>query len=261
MGFGFVEIGGVTPLPQPGNPMPRVFRLPTAQALINRMGFNSVGMHQVALNLRHRPEGLRVGINMAKNKDTPLPEALQDYQAVLDTLYPFADYFTVNISSPNTENLRQLQQSEHLQALLTPLKEQLARLNQRSGIFKPLAVKIAPDLNNEALQTLLNDCIQCGVEGIVATNTTVSRSGVEGLPHAQEKGGLSGEPLFARSTEVLALLHQYKGNRLIDLIGVGGILTPQAARAKFKAGAQAIQIYTGLIYQGPGFIRDIVSAL
>ena len=261
MGFGSVEIGGVTPHPQPGNPLPRIFRLPKAQALINRMGFNSVGMHQVAHNIHHKPEGLMVGINMAKNKDTPLTKAYHDYQAILDTLYPFADYFTLNISSPNTENLRQLQQSKHLQALLMPLKEQLARLNQRSGIFKPLAIKIAPDLNEQDIQTLLNDCIQCGIDGIVATNTTLSRQGVEGLPNAQETGGLSGEPLFTRSTHVLALLKKYKGNHPIDLIGVGGILTPQDAKAKFKAGAAAIQIYTGLIYHGPGFIQDIVLGL
>lgn len=257
MGFGFVEIGTVTPRPQPGNPKPRLFRIPESQAIINRLGFNGLGMQAVAKNLINRPKDLVVGINIGKNKDTSLEDAVQDYQAVLQTLYTFGDYFTLNISSPNTPGLRTLQQKDYLEPLIMRVKESLAILNQKSGQKKPLVVKIAPDLSEEELSECVDIFLQCQLDGIIATNTTLDHSAVLDKPYGQEAGGLSGAPLYEKSTEVLRFLSGTLRGK-IPLIGVGGILSGQEARLKIVSGADAVQIYSGFIYQGPRLIQEII---
>ena len=260
MGFGFVEIGTVTPKPQAGNPKPRLFRVPKSQAIINRLGFNGLGMETVAQNLSKRPKDLVVGVNIGKNKDTPLEEAVQDYHKVLQRLYPWGDYFTLNISSPNTPGLRTLQQRVYLEPLLMQMREALFLLNQKSGIHKPLVVKIAPDLTEEELGECADIFLECKLDGIIATNTTLDHSAVLDHPFGQESGGLSGAPLYVRSTEVLRFLSQRLKNQ-IPLIGVGGILSGQDALLKMISGAEAVQIYTGLIYRGPALIQEILAIL
>jgi dihydroorotate dehydrogenase len=260
MGFGFVEIGTVTPQPQCGNPKPRLFRLPKYQAIINRLGFNGLGMEVVAENLSKRPNDLVIGVNIGKNKDTPLEKAVTDYNKVLQRLYPYGDYFTLNISSPNTPGLRTLQQRVYLEPLLMQMQEALFLLNQKSGIKKPLVVKIAPDLMEEELNECSEIFLECQLDGIIATNTTLDHSTVLQEPCGQEAGGLSGAPLYIRSTEVLRFLSGRLKNK-IALIGVGGILSGQDALLKMISGAEAVQIYTGFIYRGPALIKEIVSAL
>ena len=268
MGFGFIEVGTVTPKPQPGNPKPRAFRLPKAQALINRMGFNNHGVDRfvanVALARDFSARGGVIGLNIGKNATTPIEQALDDYLACLRKVHPLlehrAGYIAVNISSPNTRNLRALQDDAALAALLAGLRDERARLADRSGKRVPMAVKIAPDLNDEALPRIADTLVAHGVDAVIATNTTVARDAVQGLPHAEEAGGLSGAPVRARATEVIALLHRHLQDTL-PIIGVGGIMDGVAAVEKIAAGASLVQLYTGLIYRGPALVGECRRAL
>ncbi len=260
LGFGFIEIGTVTPRPQPGNPRPRLFRLPQANALINRMGFNNLGVDAVLANVaRSRYRGV-LGINIGKNVDTPIERAADDYLACLRKVYPRASYVAVNISSPNTKNLRDLQGANALAALLNALKEEQRRLSEMHRRYVPLAVKIAPDLDETAIHAAASQFLAHGIDGVIATNTTLSRVGVEGLPNAGEAGGLSGKPVFQPATQALkTLCHALEGR--IPVIGVGGVFSGADARAKIEAGATLVQIYTGFIYRGPDLIAECVRAL
>ena len=260
LGFGFIEIGTVTPRPQPGNPTPRLFRIPAAQAIINRLGFNNDGVDKLLENVaRARYRGI-LGINIGKNFDTPIENAADDYLICLRKVYAYASYVTVNISSPNTQNLRQLQQSNALENLLDQLKSEQAKLTQQHGKYVPLALKIAPDLDQMQIGAIANLMLKYQVDGVIATNTTLARSGVAHLAHGGETGGLSGAPLRAQSTEVVkqlsALLHGK-----IPIIGVGGILSGADAKEKMLAGASLVQIYSGLIYRGPRLIKEVCSAI
>ncbi|OIP07602.1 MAG: dihydroorotate dehydrogenase (quinone) [Betaproteobacteria bacterium CG2_30_68_42] len=261
LGFGFIEVGTVTPRPQPGNPRPRLFRLPQAHALINRMGFNNRGLDALIANVRRARfprEGI-LGINIGKNFDTPIERASEDYVACLRGVYPHAGYVAINVSSPNTRDLRRLQGPDELDALLATLGAERERLAQEHGRRVPLALKIAPDLEEAGIAPLADCARRHGVDAIIATNTTVSRTGVEHLPHAQEAGGLSGAPLFERSTEVTRRLAAALAGE-VALIAAGGILTGEQAAAKLAAGAQLVQIYTGLIYRGPRLVREAIAA-
>ncbi|MCP5159412.1 MAG: quinone-dependent dihydroorotate dehydrogenase [Gammaproteobacteria bacterium] len=260
LGFGFIEIGTVTPRPQSGNPKPRMFRLPEAQALINRMGFNNQGVDYLVEQVRRtRFKGI-LGINIGKNADTPVERATDDYLFSLRKVYPWASYVTVNISSPNTPGLRDLQYGEALDHLLVVLKEEQQRLADRYGRYVPLAIKIAPDLTDADLPIVGQALLRHGVDAVIATNTTFSRTGIEHLPHVGEEGGLSGAPLMARSTEVVCRLAGILGGEL-PIIAAGGILSGADAAAKITAGASLVQIYTGLIYRGPVLIREAIKAL
>ena len=260
LGFGFVEVGTVTPRPQPGNARPRLFRLEDDEALVNRMGFNNLGVERLLRNVeRARFRGI-LGINIGKNFDTPIERAAEDYLACLDAVYASASYVTVNISSPNTKNLRDLQSSERLGELLAALMERRASLAQRHGKAKPLLVKVAPDLDDGQVESIAALAVRHGIDGLIATNTTISREGVEGHRHAEEAGGLSGRPLLARSTRVLQRFAQALAGR-VPLVGVGGILAGADARAKVDAGASLVQVYTGFIYRGPGLIAQARRAL
>jgi dihydroorotate dehydrogenase len=259
LGFGFIEIGTVTPRPQPGNPRPRLFRLPPAQALINRLGFNNQGVDGLLKNIQNRTYRGILGINIGKNGDTPLEQAANDYRIALRAVYPQADYVTVNISSPNTPGLRDLQYGEPLQQLLTTLKQTQAELHDEHGRYVPLALKLAPDLHNDDIPLLAETLLAQQIDAVIATNTTFSRAGVTGLTHATEKGGLSGAPVFERSTELVHLLHARLGKNL-PIIAVGGILKGADAVAKLQAGARLVQLYTGLIYRGPGLLAESADA-
>jgi dihydroorotate dehydrogenase len=260
LGFGFLEVGGVTPRPQPGNPRPRVFRIPEREAIINRLGFNSVGIDRFVENVRRaRYDGI-LGVNLGKNKDTPLERTSDDYVACLQKIYPLASYATVNVSSPNTQNLRQLQQAGELGAILaqvTKARDRLARVHKRR---LPLAVKIAPDLDDEQVDAIAASLVEHGIDAVIATNTTVSRAGVKGLPHGDEEGGLSGAPLRAPSTAVIRKLAAALKGR-VPIIGSGGIMSAADAREKLDAGAMLLQLYTGLVYRGPGLVGEIVAGL
>lgn len=260
LGFGFIEIGGVTPRPQPGNPRPRMFRLPRASAIINRMGFNSVGAERVAENIRRsRYRGI-LGANLGKNADTPLARAAEDYVASLRALYPLVHFATINVSSPNTRDLRDLQESAELEPLLGRLNEEREALAERHGRRVALALKIAPELDRDAAAAVVAASLRHGMDAIIATNTTISREGVSGLAHSEEAGGLSGAPLRERSTEVIRTLAvMLKG--AIPIIGVGGIMNLADAEEKLQAGASLVQIYTGLVYRGPEIVSEIVSGL
>jgi dihydroorotate dehydrogenase len=260
LGFGFVEIGTVTPRPQPGNPKPRLFRLVDREAIINRLGFNNDGLERLIANVgKARFRGV-LGINIGKNFDTPIDRAADDYITCLDAVYPHASYVTVNVSSPNTAKLRELQSGERLEDLLRALMERRATLAKRHGFVRPLALKIAPDLDDGEIEAIADAATRHAIDAIVATNTTVARDGVEGERLAAEAGGLSGRPLFARSTAVLKKLSGLLAGR-IPLIGVGGILSGADARAKTAAGASLVQMYTGFIYRGPGLIAEARRAL
>ena len=259
-GFGFIEIGTVTPRPQPGNPRPRIFRLPQAQALINRMGSNNRGGdHLIAQVQRAHFKGI-LGINIGKNADTPAERAIDDYRTGLRKVYPWASYVTINISSPNTPGLRDLQYGEALDQLLAALKKEQQQLADAQGRYVPLAIKIAPDLADADLPAVGQALCRHGMDAVIATNTTFSRVGVESLPHASETGGLSGAPLMSRSTEVVRRLAEVLEGRL-PIIAVGGILSGADAAAKMAAGASLVQLYTGFIYRGPALIREAVQAL
>ena len=263
LGFGFIEAGTVTPRPQDGNPKPRMFRLLRADALINRLGFNNVGLECFIANVQKstwRRQGGVLGLNIGKNASTPIERATEDYLIGLEGVYSHADYITVNISSPNTQNLRTLQGRDELAALLSPLQEKRKALADKHGHRVPLAVKIAPDLTNEQIDIIADTVPRYGVDGIVATNTTVSRAAVQGLPYANEAGGLSGPPVHALSTAVIARLRQQLGTSFA-IIGVGGIVSGKEAQEKIAAGANAVQLYTGLIYRGPALIGECVRAL
>ena len=260
LGFGFVEIGTVTPRPQPGNPKPRMFRLPQAQALINRMGFNNQGVDRLVERVRRaRFKGV-LGINIGKNADTPVERAVDDYLIGLRKVYRWASYVAVNISSPNTPGLRDWQYGAPLERLLEALKNEQARLAAEQGRYVPLAVKIAPDLAEADLSTVGQALLRHELDAVIATNTTLSRAGVEGLPHAGEAGGLSGAPLRTRSTAVVRQLREILEDKL-PIIAVGGILSGADAAAQIAAGASLVQIYTGFIYRGPELIREAVKAL
>jgi dihydroorotate dehydrogenase len=259
LGFGFLEVGTVTPRPQPGNPKPRLFRLPAAQALINRMGFNNVGLDEFLENLSRASWRGVLGINIGKNFDTPLEKAADDYAACLERVYARASYVTINISSPNTPGLRALQGKDELDALLGRLASMRAPLADRHGRRVPLALKVAPDLDARQILQIADAVRRHGIDGVIATNTSVSREGVAGLPRADEAGGLSGAPIRARATATLAALAAaLKGEAA--LIGVGGILHGEHAVEKLAAGARLVQLYTGLIYRGPDLVSECVSA-
>ena len=260
LGFGFVECGTVTPRPQPGNPKPRLFRLPQAEALINRLGFNNGGVERFLANVARATWRGILGLNVGKNFDTPNARAVDDYLACLSAVYSRASYVTVNVSSPNTKGLRDLQSEEALTALLRALKKEQNALSDRHGKYTPIAVKIAPDLSPQAIEGIARLLVRHRIDGVVATNTTIERNGVKGLPHADEAGGLSGRPLKARSTAVVAALAKALDGAL-PIIGVGGILSGADAKEKIDAGATLIQMYTGLIYRGPDLVSECARAL
>ncbi|WP_124951530.1 quinone-dependent dihydroorotate dehydrogenase [Sulfuriferula thiophila] len=260
LGFGFIEIGTVTPRPQPGNPKPRLFRIPEAQAIINRMGFNNDGVEQLIRNVQNASFKGVLGINIGKNFDTPIERAADDYLTCLTAVYPHASYVTVNISSPNTKNLRDLQSADALSDLLGKLKAKQTRLTDQHGRYVPIALKIAPDLDNEQLADIARLLRQHRFDAVIATNTTLSRQGVSDLKHGNETGGLSGAPVRQAATRVITDLAVALANE-VPIIGVGGILNGQHAQEKISAGASLVQIYTGLIYRGPALIRECVLAL
>ena len=263
MGFGFIEVGTVTPKAQPGNPKPRMFRLPEANALINRLGFNNDGLAAFVANVkraRFRQRGGILGLNIGKNAATPIELAVDDYLLCLDGVYPHADYVTVNISSPNTQNLRALQSDAALDGLLSAVQERRAALAQRHGRRVPIFVKIAPDLTPDQVDAIAATLRRCGIDGVVATNTTVARDAVKSLPHGAEAGGLSGAPVFAASNRVISQLRSALGADY-PIIGVGGVMSAADAQAKIAAGADLIQIYTGFIYKGPELVTEAARAL
>ena len=262
-GFGFVEVGTVTPLAQPGNPQPRLFRLPEHKALINRMGFNNDGMQAMARRLaRVRSSnklcGTLLGVNLGKNKDTPNEDAASDYLKGMDCLHGYADYFTINLSSPNTPGLRSLQHGDALRSLLSRLKERQLQLAGQSQPV-PLMLKVAPDLSSDDIAQIAEQVVACAFDGVIATNTTLSREAVAEHPHAMETGGLSGQPLADRSVEVVRQLRSVLPEGMA-LVGVGGIGTESQARDMLQAGAQALQIYTSFIYNGPKMVHKLVAA-
>ncbi|WP_158826465.1 quinone-dependent dihydroorotate dehydrogenase [Mucilaginibacter lacusdianchii] len=260
LGFGFVELGTVTPLPQPGNDKPRMFRLPADAALINRMGFNNMGVDVLASRIAAyrksdaaKQQNIIIGGNIGKNKNTPNEDAVSDYIKCFDRLFDVVDYFVVNVSSPNTPGLRALQEKEPLMQILNTLQQR----NQKSGISRPILLKIAPDLTNEQLDDIVEIVQQTGIAGVIATNTTISREGLQSSQKViQETGGLSGKPLTSRSTEVIRYLSE-KSKKSFPIIGVGGIHSPEDADEKLKAGASLIQLYTGFIYEGPALVGRI----
>ena len=259
LGFGFVEIGTVTPRPQPGNPQPRLFRLPADQALINRMGFNNEGAAAAASRLRNRREKLIIGGNIGKNKDTPNERALDDYVAGFEALYEVVDYFVVNVSSPNTPGLRALQD----RAPLTEILNRLQGINQSKPIQRPVLLKIAPDLTDDQLLDIIAIVKETNIHGVVATNTTIDRTGLRTSGKEIEAigaGGLSGLPLRDRATAVIRFLHQHSGGT-IPIIAAGGIFTARDAQEKLEAGASLVQVYTGFVYEGPAIVRNICKGL
>lgn len=262
MGFGFIEVGTVTPKPQPGNPRPRIFRLPEANALINRLGFNNDGLDAFVANVqrsRFRRQGRLLGLNIGKNAATPIEEATGDYLACLAGVYPHADYVTVNISSPNTKNLRALQSDDALDALLSAIAARREELAAQLGRRVPIFVKIAPDLDDGQVEVIAATLRRHGMDGVIATNTTIVRDKVKGLKHAEEAGGLSGGPVLDASNRVIAQLRATLG-RGYPIIGVGGVLSANDALSKLQAGADVVQIYTGLIYKGPALVDEIARA-
>lgn len=260
VGFGFIEIGTITPRPQPGNPKPRLFRLPEHQAIINRMGFNNKGVdHLVEQVKKARYQGV-LGINIGKNFDTPIEKAADDYLYCLDKVYAYADYVTINISSPNTKNLRQLQQGDNIRQLLSSLKQRQSELKELHQKYVPLVLKIAPDLSDEEINHIAELLLEFKIDGVIATNTTIDRSAIKDHPLAEEVGGLSGAPVRQQANHVVKILAQKLGDN-IPIIGVGGIFNSEHAQEKLTAGAQLIQVYSGLIYQGPQLVRDILQTL
>jgi dihydroorotate dehydrogenase len=263
MGFGFVEVGTVTPLGQPGNPKPRMFRLAEHQALINRMGFNNAGADEFVANVQKaRRAGFSgiLGLNIGKNAATPIERALEDYLICLEKVYPWADYVTVNISSPNTKNLRALQSGDALDGMLQGLQSKRSQLADRHKRLVPLALKIAPDMDGEQVELVAAALKRYQIDAVIATNTTVERSAVQGHAHANEAGGLSGAPVREASNRVIAGLRKALGKRY-PIIGVGGIMSSQDAEAKIEAGANLVQLYTGLIYRGPALVGQCARAL
>ena len=263
LGFGFLEIGTVTPRAQAGNPKPRMFRLSEAQAIINRMGFNNDGVDACVARIRRSrfwQQGGVLGMNIGKNASTPIEDAASDYILAMEAVYEIAAYITVNISSPNTQNLRDLHGEDMLRALLSNLDEARKRLSDRYGVRKPLFLKIAPDLETTDIDLIADLSMQFGIDAIIATNTTIARDLVQGMQHSQEAGGLSGAPVRALSTQVIKTLKARLGNNL-PIIGVGGILSGADAKEKIMAGASLVQIYSGLIYRGPDLVNECAKAL
>ena len=260
MGFGFIEVGTVTPRPQPGNDKPRLFRVIPAEGIINRMGFNNKGVDHLIENVKKSKYKGILGINIGKNKDTPLENGKDDYLICMDKVYPYAGYIAVNISSPNTPGLRQLQYGAALDELLVALKNRQLELAEKHGKYVPLTVKIAPDLSNEEISQVAESLIRNKIDGVIATNTTLDRDMIFDMPHAAETGGLSGRPLQAKSTAFIRELAKQL-NGAMPIIGVGGIDSPLAAREKLDAGAQLVQVYSGFIYKGPKLVSDIVKNL
>ena len=263
MGFGFIEIGTVTPLPQPGNDKPRLFRLIQDKAIINRMGFNNEGVEAMAKRLQHKPQGVLIGGNIGKNKSTPNENAISDYQICFTRLYDLVDYFVVNVSSPNTPGLRALQEKEPLTRILSHLMQLRNAFVSGGQKHRPLFLKIAPDLTDSQLDDVIDIVLSTGIDGLVATNTTIGRSGLTTPSEKIEQigaGGLSGKPLTQRSTEVIAYIHAKSGGK-IPIIGVGGIHTSSDASEKMQAGAGLVQLYTGFIYEGPALISRICATL
>ena len=264
LGFGFIEIGTVTPRAQPGNQKPRMFRLPQARAIINRMGFNNGGVDAFVRNVQasafyRNREGV-LGLNIGKNADTPIERAADDYLICLEKVYPYASYVTVNISSPNTRNLRQLQGASELDALLAALKSAQQRLADQHKRYVPVALKIAPDVDAEQVKNIADALLRHQFDAVIATNTTTARDAVQGMAHADEAGGLSGAPVFDASNSVIRALKAELGDA-VPIIGVGGILSGADARAKMEAGATLVQLYSGLIYRGPALIRECADAV
>ena len=263
LGFGFIEVGTVTPRPQPGNPKPRMFRLPKARAIINRMGFNNEGVERLLENVRAASfpkKGGILGINIGKNASTPIEQATDDYLICLDKVYQDSSYIAVNISSPNTKNLRELQKDEALDDLLSRLKARQQQLADQHGKYVPLALKIAPDLDDLQIVAIAEALRRHRMDGVIATNTTLARNGVENLPHAEEVGGLSGAPVFEKSTQVLRkLVSALQGE--IPVIGVGGIMSGDEAAEKIRSGASLVQLYTGFIYYGPELVSEAAAAI
>jgi len=264
LGFGFIEVGTVTPRAQPGNPLPRIFRLPQANAVINRMGFNNGGVDAFVSNVQgskffQNKEG-ELGLNIGKNADTPIERAADDYLHCLDKVYSYASYVTVNISSPNTKNLRQLQGGSELDALLSQLKDAQNRLAERHKRYVPIALKIAPDIDGEQIKNIASALLRHKMDAVIATNTTITRDAVKGLAHGEEIGGLSGAPVFELSNTVIRALKAELGDAL-PIIGVGGILSGKDAQVKIDAGASLVQLYTGLIYRGPSLVKECAAAL
>ncbi|MEO6967589.1 MAG: quinone-dependent dihydroorotate dehydrogenase [Rhodanobacteraceae bacterium] len=260
LGFGFIEIGTVTPRPQPGNPRPRVFRLPQHEAIINRLGFNNDGVDALLRNVEHSKYNGVLGINIGRNFDTPNERAAEDYLYCLQRVYPLASYITINISSPNTAGLRELQQADALPRLLGALCETRERLAVQHGTRKPLLLKIAPDLDDAQMDAIARAVLDAGIDGLICANTTLDRTGVAGDPLSNEAGGLSGKPLFANSTAILRGMAQRLEKR-IPLIGVGGILDGSDAAEKIDAGAALVQLYTGLVYRGPWLVTECVEEI
>ena len=263
LGFGFLEIGTVTPRAQAGNPKPRMFRLSEAQGIINRMGFNNDGVDACVARVRRSrfwQQGGVLGMNIGKNASTPIEDAASDYILAMEAVYEIASYITVNISSPNTQNLRALQGEAMLRALLSSLDEARKRLSDRYGIRKPLFLKIAPDLESTDIHLIADLSMEFGIDAIIATNTTIARDTVQDMEHSQEAGGLSGAPVRAASTQVIKTLKARLGNNL-PIIGVGGILSGADAKEKIMAGASLVQIYSGLIYRGPDLVHECAKAL
>lgn len=260
MGFGFIEVGTVTPRAQPGNDKPRLFRIVEAEGLINRMGFNNHGVDNLVNNVKKSRYGGILGINIGKNKDTPVENGKDDYLICMDKVYPYAGYIAINISSPNTPGLRTLQYGDALDDLLAGIKNKQKALHELHGKYVPVAVKIAPDLSTQELIQIADSLVRHNIDGVIATNTTLDRKLIQGLNYCEQTGGLSGRPLQLRSTEVIRLLAQELQGRL-PIIGVGGIDSLTAAREKMAAGASLIQIYSGFIFRGPRLIKDIVNYL
>ncbi|MEJ2765564.1 quinone-dependent dihydroorotate dehydrogenase [Photobacterium sp. MCCC 1A19761] len=258
MGFGFVEVGTVTPRPQPGNDKPRLFRVLPAEGIINRFGFNNLGVDQLVENVKKAKYDGVIGINIGKNKDTPVEKGAEDYLICMDKVYPYAGYIAVNISSPNTPGLRSLQYGEALDDLLSQLKQKQKELAEKHGKYVPLALKIAPDLEDHEIGQIAQSLIKNDIDGVIATNTTLDRALIKDMPHCDEAGGLSGRPLQNRSTEVIRRLAEELDGAL-PIIGVGGIDSAIAAREKMMAGAQLVQVYSGFIYHGPKLVKDIVT--
>jgi dihydroorotate dehydrogenase len=259
-GFGFIEVGTVTPRPQPGNPKPRLFRLVSDEAIINRMGFNNQGVEQLLYNVRASKRDCILGINIGKNRDTALEHAVDDYVSAFEQVYPYADYIAVNISSPNTPGLRELQHGEELNRLLRALKQRQRELADQHNSYRPLLVKIAPDLSDEDIRQLAQTLLEHDIDGVIATNTSNQREALKSTALAAEQGGLSGRPIQAQSDHVLAVLVEALNGKM-PVIAVGGIMSPADAERKIRTGAALVQVYTGFIYSGPELVAGISTKI
>jgi dihydroorotate dehydrogenase len=260
LGFGFIEIGTITPRPQAGNPKPRLFRIPSKKVIINRMGFNNEGVDALISNVKRAKFDGVLGINIGKNKETPLDKAADDYIFCMNKVYTHASYITINISSPNTPDLRKLQQADYLHNFIAEIKDQHLRLADKHKAYKPLVVKMSPDESEETMQAIAESLLKNNIDGLIATNTTCSRQGLTDEHNKDEAGGMSGELLASKSSTVIRMMHEFLDDK-IPIIGVGGIVDVDYAKQKIDAGAKLVQIYSGLIYQGPSLVTKIASAL